>query len=574
MTTRTEHPSDSPSLAKGETSLVDAALQQMGAIPAGGTTETVPATGESPSRVPAGDSLAADIFKGYQLVRKIHGGGQGVVYQALQESTGKKVALKVFREGPFSDPRNRSRIELGVRILSELNHPNIVRIIDSGEAGGAMFYVMDYIAGHALDDWLERRRGSSLVTPPTAPQPGRRTSWRSARLSSRRQHQDIEELVRLFIKVCDAVNAAHLRGVIHRDLKPGNICIDERGEPLILDFDLAKIVFGDLDPRGRFVDMTQTGEFLGSLRWASPEQVERIPGKIDTRTDVYALGVILFEMLTGQSPYPVLGTRRDVEDRILNSDPLRPSHLRRQIDSDLDTIVLKSLSKQRERRYPSAGVLADDLRSFLAGAPISARRDSTWYLVRKLARRHALLTVMFSSVIVTLISATAISIHFYRNERQASDVLQKTAEEAAEDARGSQARARLAQLQVQRMALGWFLLEWHADRIQYAKKIRDQVPPGTAEFSAMQFLLDPTWPEERFLAQLAAEETPMGYFVVGERLLKAGRTKDAQDAYAKCSQSSGPNWYSTAAEARLHQLELQVGADHEEDLSRKEELRP
>src|SRR5262249_12021011 len=142
--------------------------------------------------------------------------------------------------------------------------------------------------------------------------------------SSRRQRADIEEMLRLFVKVCDAVNVAHMRGIIHRDLKPGNILIDDTGEPHILDFDLAKVVLGDVIDADELHAMSQTGEFIGSLRWASPEQIERKPSKIDTRTDVYSLGVILYEMLTAQYPYPVVGSRRDIEDNILRVEPRPP----------------------------------------------------------------------------------------------------------------------------------------------------------------------------------------------------------------------------------------------------------
>src|SRR5262249_21331340 len=156
---------------------------------------------------------------------------------------------------------------------------------------------------------------------PADPATGKSPSKRDPNESSKRQRAQIRRSLELFARVCDAVNAAHVRGVIHRDLKPGNIRIDENGEPHILDFDLAKVIAGEALDDEAIAAMTQTGDFVGSLRWASPEQVEKLPNKVDMRTDVYSLGVVLYEILTGRFPYPVIASRRDVEDNILHAMP-------------------------------------------------------------------------------------------------------------------------------------------------------------------------------------------------------------------------------------------------------------
>lgn len=503
---------------------------------------------------------AEGAFPGYTIVRKIHGGGQGVVYQAVQKSTGQRVALKVIREGPFADPRNRARLERGVRILGELNHPHIVRVIDSGMASGALFYAMDFIDGLPLGDWLDRRR---LSTTDAQPESSRRrwTTRRSSGRSSRRERSEIEQVVRLFVKICDAVNAAHVRGVIHRDLKPGNIVVDASDNPHILDFDLAKIVFGDIDAEGRKAEMTQTGEFLGSLRWASPEQVERNPSRIDTRTDVYSIGVMLFESLTGQTPYPVMGTRRDLEDHILNTDPPRPGSLRRHIDDDLDTITLKCLAKPRERRYQSAGTLADELRSLLAGAPISARRDSTWYLLRKLLRRHAVAATALAAVVISLISATAISTHFYRQADAAAKTKEALAQQEIKRANEAEQLARAAQNAVARLTLGWFLLEYQRGNVDRATQICISTAAGSPERVAMQFMLDSEAPADTFVGSLPANTRSMGWYVVAERMVSKGDSAGAIDALRKCiSDPDGDKWYLAAARVRLRQLMHQSDA--------------
>lgn len=213
------------------------------------------------------DAIPPDSFSGYEIVRRIHQGSQGVVYQALQKATHRKVAIKVMREGLFAGPNDKIRFEREVQILGTLKHPHIVTIHDSGSAAEHFYYVMDYISGVPLDVYIT----SHSLT--------------------------INQKLQLFVKICEAVNAAHLGGIIHRDLKPSNIRIDKEGEPHILDFGLAKTIIKDERDTDVWKTMTITGQFVGSLPWASPEQVDGSPGRIDLRTDVYSLGVILYQMM-------------------------------------------------------------------------------------------------------------------------------------------------------------------------------------------------------------------------------------------------------------------------------------
>lgn len=378
-----------------------------------------PKSGSKPGMF-AGDLPSPDAFQGYEVLREIHRGGQGVVYQAIQNSTKRKVAIKLLHGGPFTGSTGRSRFEREVQVLGQLNHPNIVRIHDSGAtADGSFFYVMDYISGRSLDE---------LVTD---------------------KKLGVDETLRLFGKICDAVNAAHLKGIIHRDLKPSNVRVDANGEPIVVDFGLAKIAVGDMvDEPGSSAPhlMTLTGQFVGSLPWASPEQAEGHPGNIDVRTDVYSLGVMLYQMLTGQFPYKVLGNMRDVLDNILRAEPERPSTIRRQVDDEVETIVLKCLSKERERRYQSAGELGRDIKRYLGGEPIEAKRDSTAYMLGKAFKRYRVpVAVGVTLVLMLAVFSVAMTVMYRqasRAEHRAKDALAAATEaEAAQAAQRARAEA-------------------------------------------------------------------------------------------------------------------------------------
>ena len=302
---------------------------------------------------------------GYSVQRELSRGGQAIVYLAVQLSTGRKVAVKVMREGPLADERQMARFQREVQILAALDHPNIVSIIDTGRAtDGSLFISMPYISGVSLDEYVQRRQ--------------------------RKDGGDPSRMLRLFYKICVAVHEAHLRGIVHRDLKPSNIRVDERGEPHILDFGLARSAL-DRYMKGSQKQVSVTGEFLGSLPWSSPEQAEGDPDKIDVRTDVYSLGVILYQMLTnGRFPYEVVGNIRDVLNHIVSTEPKPPSqviaamaaaqeegnrdlpqHKLPAVNEVMERIVLKALSKRRELRYQTAGELGKDVARYLRGISLA-----------------------------------------------------------------------------------------------------------------------------------------------------------------------------------------------------------
>ncbi|MEM1185533.1 MAG: protein kinase [Planctomycetota bacterium] len=335
---------------------------------------------------------------GYQIQRELHRGGQGVVYLATHEGTRRQVAIKVMLNGGFASPHDKVRFEREIQVLAQLNNPNIVTIHDSGQAGEHAFYVMDFVSGPTLDEYVESRELA------------------------------LRDKLEIFVVVCHAVNAAHLRGVIHRDLKPSNIRVTPEGSPQVLDFGLAKVA-GEGDIGATMpTQMTRTGQFIGSLPWASPEQARGDSSKIDVRTDVYALGVILYQLLcTGRFPYDVDAPIRDVLDNIIARDPDRPRSVDKRVEADAEAIVLKALEKLRERRYQSAGELARDIERYLAGEAIEARRWNKRYLVFKFIQRNRAAAIAvalgFAAVVAgAVLITTAITTAGHRDRDNAMTV--------------------------------------------------------------------------------------------------------------------------------------------------------
>jgi len=355
-------------------------------------------------------SLAENAIPGYVLRREVHRGGQGVVYEALQQSTQRRVAVKVMKEGPFASAADKARFDREVQILAQLKHPSIVAIHDSGQAAGHFYFVMDFVEGLPFDEFV------SHDTSPLATK------------------------LDLFARICDAVRTAHLLGIIHRDLKPGNILIDAQGQPHILDFGLAKMAGADAEA----TMMTATGQFVGSAPWASPEQAQGDPSRIDLRTDVYALGVMFYQMLTGRFPYDVTGALPDVLQRIRNVEPARPSTVRRQLNDELDTIALKCLHKDPSRRYDTAGDLGRDLRHYLAHEPIEAKRDSYFYVLRKQVRRYRAPLAIAGVFVLLLIAGLTTSLAFWRQavtQRDAAEAARAEAESSRVEAEKSKEEA-------------------------------------------------------------------------------------------------------------------------------------
>jgi len=344
------------------------------------------------------EPVAGERTGAYRLVRLLGVGGMGTVWLAERddEAYAAEVAIKFIKRGMDSN-EVLLRFKQERQLLANLEHPQIARILDGGlTAGGQPYMVMEYVDGQPIDTYCIER---SLTV--------------RARLD-------------LFLAVCGAVQHAHNNLVVHRDLKPGNILVTAAGVPKLLDFGIAKV----LDPAAGQPDLTMAAARLLSPRYASPEQLRG--DNITTGSDVYSLGLVLFELLTEESPYPVTDSSLyTIQKHVLEHEPTRPSlvvmtnrlargessaearALRRRLNGDLDTIVLKALRKEPERRYGSVDQLAADIRRHLDGLPVLARGASVRYRTTRFLQRHTVAVMAAVVVAAALVAATVISSSLY-----------------------------------------------------------------------------------------------------------------------------------------------------------------
>ncbi|MCG8406801.1 MAG: serine/threonine protein kinase [Phycisphaerales bacterium] len=313
---------------------------------------------------------------GYEIHKLIGRGGMGLVYKAVQISTKRQVALKVLLEGPLASAQARRRFEREIELVAQLRHTNIIPIYDSGSSDGRLYYAMAYVRGLSLTDYLGAHR------------------------------PDLQRRLRMFSQVCEAVRHAHQRGVVHRDLKPSNILVDSEGVPHILDFGLAKA--------GTFGDMTTsiTAQIVGTPAYMSPEQAAGDPSGIDVRTDIYSLGVVLYETLTGHMPYETNISMGKLLENIAHAEPVSPSSHDSKIDGELSAIMMKALEKSKDDRYQSLDAFHSDIMRYLAGEPISVKPASGLYILKKAVWKHRLLVGVATALVVITGALALVVRHF------------------------------------------------------------------------------------------------------------------------------------------------------------------
>jgi len=298
----------------------------------------------------AARACPAPAVEGYEILHELGRGGMGVVYQARQVALKRIVALKMILDAAHAGTEQRLRFRAEAEAIASLQHPNIVQIYDWGEQDGRPFFALEFIDGGSLD----RRLGGTPLPP--------------------------AEAAALIETLAHAMHAAHQRGIIHRDLKPANVLLAATGAPKITDFGLAK----QLDSQ---LAHTVSGAILGTPSYMAPEQAAGKGDRIGPGTDVYALGAILYETLTGRPPFKG-PSAWDTMQQVMADEPVPPSKLQPKLPRDLETICLKCLAKDPAQRYASAADLAEDLRRYQAGEPIQARPMALWRRLWKWAERR------------------------------------------------------------------------------------------------------------------------------------------------------------------------------------------
>jgi eukaryotic-like serine/threonine-protein kinase len=336
----------------------------------------------------------------YRVLALIGEGAMGIVYEAEQERPRRRVALKIIRPG-VSTPAMLRRFEHEYEFLGRLQHDGIAQIYQAGIAdtgfGPQPYFAMELVRGRKLDDY------------------------------ARLKELDLRQRLTMVAEIADAVQHAHHRGVIHRDLKPANILVTESGHPKVLDFGLARAAQAELQSTVQ----TMAGEVVGTMSYMSPEQVVGDMSELDTRSDVYALGVVLYELLSGRLPFDLSRKSLPEAVRIIrDEEPTRLSSITRALPGDVETIVAKALEKDKLRRYGSAADLAGDIRRFLRNEPIVARRPSASYQVRKFAHRHRGLVGGAVAVLVALVAGVVVSTWQAVRASRAERVAQARATEA------------------------------------------------------------------------------------------------------------------------------------------------
>jgi tetratricopeptide (TPR) repeat protein/tRNA A-37 threonylcarbamoyl transferase component Bud32 len=313
----------------------------------------------------------------YEILGELGHGGMGVVYRARQRRLNRVVALKMIGEGKHARPDHRARFLIEAEAVARLRHPHVVQIHDFGEADGHPFVTLEWLEGGSLAD---RLRGTTW--------PGRAAA----------------ELVAV---LAGAIHAAHQAGIIHRDLKPSNVLFDAGGVPKIADFGLAKLESADApgDSPSRVDGPTRSGQVMGTPGYMAPEQARGHGHDVGPPADIYALGAILYETLTGRPPFKGPGTMETLH-QVIYDDVVPPSRLQPRVPRDLETICLKCLRKEPAKRYASAVELAEDLRRYLENRPIRARRTPSWERGAKWVRRHPATAVL---IVVGMAAALALT---------------------------------------------------------------------------------------------------------------------------------------------------------------------
>jgi serine/threonine protein kinase/Flp pilus assembly protein TadD len=346
-----------------------------------------PGLRESTPALPLGDVLQPEAPVGdFRIVREVGRGGMGVVYEAVQISLGRRVALKVLPFAATMDPRHLLRFQNEARSAASLEHPHIVPVYGVGSERGVHYYAMKFIDGQTVAALIAQQRGDpnpahqhTQTFPASTPAVDTAPRAQDPTAPAPRDAAFFRRVAEWGIQAAEALEHAHSLGIVHRDIKPANLIIDGQGKLWGTDFGLAHTATD--------AGLTMTGDVLGTLRYMSPEQAQASHGLVDHRTDVYSLGITLYEMLTMHAPFEA-ENRQELLRQIVSEEPRRLRKIDKEVSAELETIVLKAIEKRPEDRYIATREMADDLRRFVLDEPIRAKRAGVVQRIRKWGRRH------------------------------------------------------------------------------------------------------------------------------------------------------------------------------------------
>ena len=459
------------------------------------TEDLPPPREDDPAAPPAigsgsGGAIPKQIGK-YHIKSLIATGGMGSVYMAVQEQPRRTVALKLMKRGIASRSALR-RFEYESQLLARLRHPHIAEVYDAGTHdegdGGTPYFVMEYIAGaRRLTDYAREKK-----------------------LPTRRK-------LELFLPVCDAVHHGHTKGIIHRDLKPDNILVDSHGRVKIIDFGVARATDSDL---ALTTLQTDIGQLIGTVQYMSPEQVEADPTDLDTRSDVYSLGVVLYELLTGKLPYDVKGVKIFEATRLIREqEAAKLSTIDSGLRGDIETIVLTAMAKDREHRYQSARGIRDDIEHYLRAEPITARPPSMSYQLRMFARRNKPLVTGIAAVFVALLLGVIGMAALWRQ----SESSRRDAEAAREsEAEQRQLAEQQTQVAVAEAAQADRAVEVLTDMISSASPFSQ----NTADYTVRQMLDDFSQGLDQRMAEYPKVELRVRW-AIGSAYQRQGKAQEA-----------------------------------------------
>ena len=405
---------------------------------------------------------------GYRIVREVARGGMGIVFEAVQESLGRRVALKLLPSWAKADPRQLERFRREARAAAALQHPGIVQVHGVGEENGVPYFAMQFIEGWGLDRTIEGLRQERDGTGPGPPEeilkvrkapPRGSSSGRDGSSSTGKRGEYYREAARLILQAADALAYAHEHGIVHRDIKPSNLLLGAGGTLWVTDFGLAKA-------RGS-EEITLSGELVGTLRYMAPE---RFRGWADPRSDIYSLGLTLHEFVALEPAFDDPDQSR-LMGKILEEDPWPLRQIDPAVPRDLETIVSKAIEKEPSRRYEGMAALAADLRRFLEDQPILARPPSAWDRVARWTRRHK--TLAIAAVLLLALAAASLAVIAAVASRERANTLRALVQVEEKDAAGRR-NLYAAHMNLARQA-------WEAGNLKRVLELLDRHVPAEGE---------------------------------------------------------------------------------------------